>query len=118
MPKPDQEAIKRLREWLPMGSTVYCIVRNVAASGMSRDIQLVYFDVTSDGEIRDYHPTHSAALAMGKNTKKVRGHDCITVKGCGMDMCWHLVNEQLAAAIWSADERAARKGEIYKVRTL
>lgn len=83
-----EAAIERLREWLADGTTVYCIVRRVAASGMSRNIQLVYFDGPDD----DRHPTHSAALAIGWPYAIVDGHDTVRVAGCGMDMCEHLVD--------------------------
>lgn len=115
---PQAEAQAKIREWLPMGSTIYCIVRRVAASGMSRNIQLVYFDTEHDGDVNDRHPTRMAAWAMGKKVVEINGRDTIQVKGCGMDMCQHLV-ETLAAYVWTDDERAARKGgPIYKVRTL
>lgn len=89
-PKKDEQkaAIARLQEWLADGDTVYCIVRRVSASGMSRNISLVYFDGPDD----DRHPTHSAALAIGWPSVIVDGRDTIRVAGCGMDMCAHLVD--------------------------
>ena len=82
-------AIERCREWLPEGTTVYCIVRRVSASGMSRNIQLVYFAGPDD----DRHPTYSAALALGKTCVSIDGHDTIRINGCGMDMCHALVDD-------------------------
>lgn len=88
-----EEAKEKLRKWLPRGSTVFCIVRKVAPSGMSRNISLVFFEHDAErGEIRDYHPTYNAAKVLGWSLAK-SGPDALQVAGCGMDMCFHTVYE-------------------------
>jgi hypothetical protein len=105
------EAKERLLRWLPPGQTIYTIVRSVSRSGMSRHIQLVYFELQPSIEtdefgtslpptISDRHPTHSVAILLGHNPSPNKPHDTIRVDGCGMDMCWHLVNEQLSYALY------------------
>lgn len=94
-----QEAKERLKKWLPKGSTIYTIVRQVSRSGMSRNIQLIYFQ---DGQSQpnDRHPTYSVAQALNVACHSNGGHDTIRVNGCGADMCWSLVNEQLSYTLW------------------
>ncbi|CAA2141626.1 hypothetical protein HYPP_02647 [Hyphomicrobium sp. ghe19] len=86
------EAIERLRKWLPVGSTVYSIVRKVSASGMRRKIQFVYFE-NGDGATcaNDRHPTYSIAQALGLSVSREGGNDTVTVQGTGMDMCFATV---------------------------
>lgn len=92
--KEREEHIAELRKWLPRGTTVYCIVRRVSASGMSRDISLVYFDGDPNGEhSADRHPCYRAAKVLGWRYVERNGHSAIRVQGCGMDMCFHAVYE-------------------------
>ena len=65
-------------------TTIYTIVRKVAASGMSREISLL---AVKNGEIMDI--TWGACVAMDASLNK--GGNAIIVKGCGMDLCWHTV---------------------------
>jgi hypothetical protein len=44
------QSVAQLREWVKPGDTVYCILRHVARSGMSRDITPF---VTIDGRMDD-----------------------------------------------------------------
>lgn len=94
------EALQRLKQWLPKGKTVYCIVRQTSRSGMSRNIQLVYFNTSKDGEAEDRHPTYTAAKVLNVACHQNNGHDTIRVNGCGMDMCEHLVNDLLSYAMY------------------
>lgn len=73
-----------LLEFIKPGQTVYCILRHVAKSGMSRRISLF---VIQNGELRDI--TGTAAVAMDRTLN--RDEFSIVVGGCGMDMGWHLV---------------------------
>jgi hypothetical protein len=73
-----------LLEFITPGQTVYCILRHVAKSGMSRRISLF---VIQNGELRDI--TGTAAVAMDRTLN--RDEFSIVVGGCGMDMGWHLV---------------------------
>ncbi len=105
------EALERLKQWLPPGKTVFCIVRQTSRSGMSRNIQLIYFNVNDNGEAEDRHPTYTAAKVLQVACHQSNGHDTIRVNGCGMDMCEHLVNDQLSYAMYGQPNQ-------FKVRRL
>jgi hypothetical protein len=78
------EYVARLRELLPVGTTVYSVVRHVSRSGMRRHIDLY--------AIKDNKPVYlsgMAADALGMRRGKTQ--DGIVTDGCGMDMCFHLV---------------------------
>lgn len=79
-----ESARERLSELLKPGNTVYCILRHVSRSGMSRDITLYYID----GEGTTHWLDYSAAVLLGYPLAKDQG---IRVSGCGMDMGFHLV---------------------------
>ena len=74
------EACAELRRLFPIGSTVYCVLRSVARSGMSREISFF----TSD-EVRcvDWLICRALDRRIGKSGVKV--------SGCGMDMGFHVV---------------------------
>lgn len=80
------QAIARLRELCPPGTTVYTILRHCSRSGMHRRISCVV--KWPDG-------MHELDWAMVKSGRfKRRGNaDGIAVGGCGMDMGFHLVYE-------------------------
>ncbi len=71
------------------GDTVYCILRSVSRSGMSRVIQLLAFD-KSDSRQPDRHIGYLAAKAM--NDRYDRDREGIKIGGCGMDMGFALVS--------------------------
>lgn len=86
------EAIERLRAALadiPADKhgkrRIYANVVHVSASGMQRQIKL--YAPTSDGSLQWLSGWASKALGwpLGK-------HDGVKVDGCGMDMCFHLVD--------------------------
>ncbi len=106
-----QEAIERVRGWLPKGSQVYCIIRKRSASGMSRNIQVLYFERNDDGTLSDRHPTYSIALAIGMTCKRDGDHDAIRVPGCGFDACEYLINEALSYQLYG-------ETNCFKVRTI
>lgn len=83
-----EESIERLRQLFAgdKNPTVHTILRHVSASGMTRDISLVY---VKDGQL--YNVTYSAALALGWPLSERSGYRAIRVGGCGMDMGFHLV---------------------------
>src|SRR6185503_15436198 len=80
-----EEARETLRGWLPPGSTVYCILRNVSRSGMSRSISLHY---NENGEPRWISYLAAKAADMSYDDKR----EAIRVGGCGMDMGFHVVS--------------------------
>jgi hypothetical protein len=65
---------------------VYCIVRNVSSSGMSRVISL---HVIRDDSMR--HLSYNVATMLG--SKYSDKHGGVVIGGCGMDMCFALVYE-------------------------
>ena len=77
------EAIEQLRQWFPVGSTVYTILRHVSRSGMSREIGVLAS--LGDGDFR--HPNYAVSKALGWPQGK---SDSVKVSGCGMDMGFHL----------------------------
>lgn len=91
--KQDQrDAVARLREWVKPGDTVYCILRHVSSSGMSRVIDL---KIIHDGA--PLHIGYNVAKALGMSWDDRRNG--IKVGGCGMDMGFALVYE-LAHALF------------------
>lgn len=77
------QAISDLRDMLPPGSTVRCVLRHVSSSGMTRRISLF---VVAGGSLQSLD--YLAALVLGDKQHKDGG---IVVSGCGMDMGFHLV---------------------------
>lgn len=83
--KAQQEARERLRKWVKPGDTIYCILRHVSSSGMTRVIDLA---TVNDGEILSIG--YDAALALGWPYDRRR--EGVRVPGTGMDMGFHLVD--------------------------
>ena len=98
-----QEARERLRKYIKPGDTIYCILRHVSKSGLTRVIDLVKVE---DGEILNIG--YNAALALGWPYDRRR--EGVRVSGCGMDMGFHLVYS-LAHALFSGDQTASERGE-------
>lgn len=78
------DAIARLRELCPPGSTVYTVLRRVSRSGMMRHISL---HVIHDGQPFDI--TGLAARAIGTLWDRDTGG--LKMGGCGMDMGFEAV---------------------------
>lgn len=74
------EAIERLREVMPPGTTVYTILRHVSQSGMMRHISV---KTALEGQ-------HDWSVALATESKLAR-REGIKVGGAGMDMGFHLV---------------------------
>lgn len=98
-PQQKQEALDRLRHWMPEWSTVYCVLRHRSRTGMQREIGLVVFRGPLD-RLYPVHPNLAAAEVLGMRLN-ARG-DGVVVRGCGMDMGWHLVNN-LSRALYGRD---------------
>ena len=77
---------EELRQLAPQGSTVYCILRDVSRSGMSRRIS---FYVLRDNRPRCVDHLISV-LAVG-GARRHPSKDGLVVGGCGMDMGFHVV---------------------------
>jgi len=82
-----QEAAQELGNILKdiQTDTIYTIIRHVSPSGMTREISLRMIDA---GRIISLD--WLVAQATGK---KVGKHNGLVVKGCGMDMGFHLVDQ-------------------------
>lgn len=76
--------IAKLRSLLPPGTTVYCILRHVSRSGMSRVIDPFILYSGRPFYLRRY----VRDLGIGRIDRK---HDGVVVGGCGMDMAHWLV---------------------------
>lgn len=87
------EARETLRKELKPGMTVYCNLRSVSRSGMSRVISLHYIDPA--GELRWI--SWLAAKACGDSYDRKR--EGVKISGCGMDMGFALVSN-LAAVLF------------------
>jgi hypothetical protein len=88
--KDQEETAKWARDFLTRlfkkqkRPTIYCVLKHVSTSGMSREISLL---AISDNQLVNLDL--AACSLMGWHCGK---HDGIKVPGCGMDMGFHLVN--------------------------
>jgi hypothetical protein len=82
------ESIERLKDLFAGDDkpVIHTITRHVSASGMTRDISLMY---VKEGAIHNI--TYSAALALEWPLSEKSGNRAVRVSGCGMDMGFHLV---------------------------
>lgn len=99
-----ERVIGILREWLPVGSTVYGIVTHVSASGMSRCIRFLFVE---DGEIKELPPAWVAA-AIGERFNEKRW--AVSVSGCGMDVVSASIRS-LAQAV-HGDSHSLKQGRL------
>jgi hypothetical protein len=76
-------SIKRLREMIQKGSKIYCTVRSVAKSGMSRKMSLF---IVHNGHIEGITGLADNILQWGTDD-----NGYLKVSGCGMDMGFHTV---------------------------
>ena len=80
--KQQQEtALEVLRAALPIGSTVYTVLRHVSQSGMRREITAHY---VADGEVRWINVGTALGYRLGS-------HNGWVLNGTGMDMGFDLV---------------------------
>lgn len=82
----------QLKKWLKPGATVYCVLRHVSTSGMSRRIS---FFAIHKGEMRLLDGCIETLTSYKRHASK----DGIRVDGCGMDMGFAVVYA-LGAAMW------------------
>ena len=105
------EARARLRELLKPGDTIWCTVRYVSSSGMSRGIDFYLLTCGKDGPDRIWL---SRLIATACEYRFNERHECVSVSGCGMDMGFAVVYD-LAHALfgprkWSgADDKTRRR---------
>lgn len=77
-------ARSELRKRIKPGDTVYCIVRSVSKSGLSRVISLY---IVENGKLRNIDGLASDAMAR----MDAKDRSGFVVHGCGMDMCFATV---------------------------
>lgn len=82
-----EEARGMLVKFVRPGDTVYCILRSVARSGMSRRIDLYAVANNAPVFLSGY-----AATVMGWSHPP-RNREGIRIDGCGMDMGFAMVSE-------------------------
>lgn len=103
-------AREQLLKLLPKGSTVYCIIKGVSRSGMSRNIDF-YAGYIEGGKVRMQWLTgYMSALGVVKQSESDwRASRGAKVHGCGMDMGFHCV-DYLATTLYGRDERGLGAG--------
>ena len=79
---------EELRGELKPGDTLHTVIRGVAASGMSRHIDVYQFTY-EDGKIRKYWLSPRVAAICGFTFDEKK--ECLRIGGCGMDMGFHVV---------------------------
>lgn len=102
-------ACKELRKLVKPGSTVYCILRHVAASGMSRRISVVVATRDKKYPIRDITMLTADAIDYRTHDRETS----IVVGGCGFDAGFQIVYA-LGCALWPKGTRkphGTRNGE-------
>lgn len=90
--KEKQEAIQKCKEFIKPNDKIYCVLRHVSSSGMSRRIS---FYVNIENKIRYLDWYVEKILDYKRDTHK----DGVKVSGCGMDMGFAVVYE-LGKALW------------------
>jgi hypothetical protein len=82
------EWLQEMRAEIKPGDTITTVLRGVSASGMSRHIDVYRFYV-KDGKVRRDWLSPRVAAVCGFTFDDSK--DCLKVKGCGMDMGYHVV---------------------------
>lgn len=94
-----------LRKAITPKQTIYCILRNVSSSGMSRRIS---FTITNNDDVTNLDTLIADALGY-----KMSDKGGLIVSGCGMDMGFHVVSN-LGRALWpngTPEPHGMRNGE-------
>lgn len=95
-----QHAYEQLRRLCPKGSTVYCILKGVSRSGMSRNIE--FYAIQDDKRPQWLTGYMSAIGVVNQSRKDWEQSKGAKVHGCGMDMGFHCVSN-LAHALYKAE---------------
>lgn len=88
--KQKQQAINTLKAFLNEGDTIYYNVTSVSRSGMSRNIQFFWIDT-------DRRPARITWLISELLGYKHNDDGTIKVRGCGMDMGFHVISNVASA---------------------
>lgn len=81
-----EEAIAQLREILPEGSTVHCILRHVSRSGMRR--RITFIAILG----KDNYLYLDGMIAPALGYSQASHGEGLVVDGCGMDMGFQVVH--------------------------
>lgn len=84
------EYLDKLREHLKPGDTVFTVIRHVAASGMSRCLDVLTLRPGERGRIDKSWLSFWVAAAL--DIPFSERHDSLNVSGAGMDMGFHVVS--------------------------
>tara|TARA_R110001592_G_scaffold344545_1_gene635809 strand:- start:237 stop:563 length:327 start_codon:yes stop_codon:yes gene_type:complete len=79
------ESFEYFKKNLQLNDTIYCIIRHVSKSGMTRHI--AFFNIQNNRP--NFINTRISDLLDYRMNKH---HDAIVVGGCGMDMAFSVVN--------------------------
>lgn len=88
-----EQCIAQCHEYLKPGDTVYCVLRHVSSSGMSRRIS--FFAVVDSSLVC----LDRWIIGAGIGSEPRNDNPGVSVGGCGMDMGFAIVYE-LGAAMW------------------
>lgn len=104
--KDREEAIAQLRKLVKPGARIYSVIRHVAKSGMSRDIDFYVIRRDSfDGEMHLQYLTGYMAKALEYSLASQDGSKRgLHVRGAGMDMAFHCV-DYLDGVLWPSFSR-------------
>lgn len=92
-----EEAVEQLRQLLPVGTTVFTILRSITRSRMKREIDVLFWDSTSKGPV-----IFSWLAALVLDCARGQGN-AVVVRGTGMDMEYYLVS-QIARVLHGRDD--------------
>lgn len=93
-----EEALNKLRAFLKPGDIVYCVLRSVSRSGMSRKLDF-YCRNGEDMQWLTGFMVRAGIAGMTQSDKDWRASNGATIQGCGMDMGFHAVY-CLGHALW------------------
>lgn len=94
------DAITRLREAIPAGSTVYTVLLNASRSGMSRTIKCLAIDTylapgnRPEGSLAPFRSIRDISMDVAKalEIRLSKDQEGVIIGGCGMDMGFHIVS--------------------------
>lgn len=81
-----EECLNRLKEWVKEGDTIFCVLRSVSRSGMSRKI--TFLKIEND---QLNYLTYDIAKSLGYHYHS-EWYDSMTVSDWGMDMGFAVVD--------------------------
>jgi hypothetical protein len=80
------QTVETLKEVFPVGCTAYTSLIDCSKSGMTRWIKVIKIE-----DNRPYFYSHAISTLLDCKHETRNGSNCVRVKGCGMDMGFHLI---------------------------